>query len=267
MGKQECNHYWDEIGKGSAFANPDGAFIDSSIAISTQITVRREVQGSLAQWPSVDIPVKNEAFAVPKGYNAPQQVHITQGDYEGKAGIISMTNYTFYKYKSGYIHHCLLEGLECNTRYYYRFGNGDSSRELWFDTPPKVEPDAPYKSGIIAVTKLIISMRTVFESWFIHYKVDIVFAGHVHAYESSYRFSNIHHNITSGYRYPVAMDTPHWRYKMEHVLSITGIVMKMARKCQLTHSYCITNIVLDEGHMTLVNRHQFEKKKTEEALP
>lgn len=26
------------------------------------------------EWPSVDIPLDNEAFAVPKGYNAPQQV-------------------------------------------------------------------------------------------------------------------------------------------------------------------------------------------------
>lgn len=67
-------------------------------------------------------------------------MHITQGDYDGKAVIISwvtpeapgpskvqygtsdkdyqfsaegtMTNYTFYKYKSGYIHHCLVDGLE-----------------------------------------------------------------------------------------------------------------------------------------------------------
>lgn len=67
-------------------------------------------------------------------------MHITQGDYDGKAVIISwvtteepghshiqygtsenkfqtseegtVTNYTFHKYKSGYIHHCLIEGLE-----------------------------------------------------------------------------------------------------------------------------------------------------------
>jgi len=32
------------------------------------------------------------------------------------------------------------------------------------------------------------SMRAVFESWFVHYKVDIVFAGHVHAYERSVLF-------------------------------------------------------------------------------
>jgi hypothetical protein len=24
----------------------------------------------------------------------------------------TVTNYTFYKYKSGYIHHCLVDGLE-----------------------------------------------------------------------------------------------------------------------------------------------------------
>lgn len=29
------------------------------------------------------------------------------------------------------------------------------------------------------------SMRSVFENWFVQYKVDFVFAGHVHAYERS----------------------------------------------------------------------------------
>lgn len=67
-------------------------------------------------------------------------MHITQGDYDGKAVIISwitpdepgssqvryglsegkydftaegtVTNYTFYNYKSGYIHQCLVTGLQ-----------------------------------------------------------------------------------------------------------------------------------------------------------
>ena len=72
--------------------------------------------------------------------NTSLQVHITQGDYDGRAVIISwvtadepgtskvqygtsekkyefsaegtITNYTFYEYKSGYIHHCHVDGLE-----------------------------------------------------------------------------------------------------------------------------------------------------------
>ena len=47
------------------------------------------------------------------------------------------------------------------------------------------------------------SMRVVFESWFCHYKVDIIFAGHVHAYERSYRISNIKYNASSGSSNPV----------------------------------------------------------------
>uniref|UniRef100_A0A7C9DMG7 acid phosphatase n=1 Tax=Opuntia streptacantha TaxID=393608 RepID=A0A7C9DMG7_OPUST len=47
------------------------------------------------------------------------------------------------------------------------------------------------------------SMRSAFESWFVEYKVDLIFAGHVHAYERSYRISNIHYNISNGDRYPV----------------------------------------------------------------
>jgi hypothetical protein len=67
-------------------------------------------------------------------------VHITQGDYDGRAVIITwvtpdepgsshvqfgtsennfqasaegtVSNYTLGKYKSGYIHHCLVDGLE-----------------------------------------------------------------------------------------------------------------------------------------------------------
>jgi hypothetical protein len=129
------------------------------------------------EYPSTDIPLESEWFAVPNGYNAPQQVHITQGDYNGKAVIVSwvtvaepgtsevlygknehqydqrvegtVTNYTFYDYKSGYIHHCLVDGLEYNTKYYYKIGSGDSAREFWFETPPAIDPDASYTFGII----------------------------------------------------------------------------------------------------------------------
>ncbi|XP_066372086.1 phosphoenolpyruvate phosphatase-like isoform X2 [Miscanthus floridulus] len=128
------------------------------------------------EFPSTDIPLDSEWFAIPKGYNAPQQVHITQGDYDGKAIIVSWvtpeepgpsevfygkekqydqkaegttTNYTFYDYKSGYIHHCLVDGLEYNTKYYYKIGSGDSAREFWFETPPAIDPDASYTFGII----------------------------------------------------------------------------------------------------------------------
>lgn len=342
------------------------------------------------QFPSTDIPLDNEVFAVPQGYNAPQQVHITQGDYDGKAVIVSWvtteergpsevfygtsekqydrlakgesTNYTFYNYMSGFIHHCLIDGLEYNTKYYYKIGSGAIAREFSFWTPPIIHPDAPYKFGIIgdlgqtynslstlnhylqskgqtvlfvgdlsyadnyklndgirwdtwgrfnerssayqpwiwtvgnheiefrpdlgetlpfkpfmhryttpykasrsssplwyairrASAHIIVlssyspfvkytpqwtwlkqelkrvdrektpwlivlmhvplynsndahfmegeSMRAAFERWFVRYKVDIIFAGHVHAYERSYRVSNIHYNVSSGERYPL----------------------------------------------------------------
>ncbi|MBA0626451.1 hypothetical protein Godav_004117 [Gossypium davidsonii] len=343
------------------------------------------------KWQSFDIPLDHKVLAIPNGYNAPQQVHITQGDYDGKAVMISwvtadkpgssrvqygtfekkydfkadgtVANYTFYNYKSGYIHHCLVDGLEYETEYYYKIGEGHSSREFWFQTPPKIDPDSPFTFGIIgdlgqtynslstlehymqsggqtvlflgdlsyadryqyndvgirwdswgrfiersaayqpwiwsagnheieympdvgevlpfksflhrfstphlasrsnnplwyairrASAHIIVlssysphvkytpqwlwlrdelkrvdrrktpwliilmhvpiynsnqahfmegeSMRAVFERWFVRHRVDFIFAGHVHAYERSYRISNIRYNVSSGYRYPV----------------------------------------------------------------
>ncbi|KAJ4881326.1 Bifunctional purple acid phosphatase 26 [Raphanus sativus] len=344
-----------------------------------------------SEWPAVDIPLDHPVFKVPKGYNAPQQVHITQGDYDGKAVIISWvtpdepgsstvhygtvqgkydfvaqgthSNYTFYNYKSGYTHHCLVSGLQYDTKYYYKIESGESSREFWFVTPPHLHPDASYKFGIIgdlgqtfnslstlehymrsgaqavlflgdlsyadryqyndvgirwdtwgrfverstayqpwlwsagnheidympymgevtpfknyleryttpylaskssdplwyavrrASAHIIVlssyspfvkytpqwrwldeefkrvdrektpwlivlmhapiynsneahfkegeSMRAAFEDWFVEYRVDVIFAGHVHAYERSYRVSNVRYNVSSGDRFPV----------------------------------------------------------------
>lgn len=39
--------------------------------------------------------------------------------------------------------------IQYDTKYYYKIGSGDSAREFWFQTPPKIDPDAPYKFGII----------------------------------------------------------------------------------------------------------------------
>ncbi|ONK75734.1 uncharacterized protein A4U43_C03F19980 [Asparagus officinalis] len=126
---------------------------------------------------SIDMPLDSDVFRVPPGYNAPQQVHITQGDLRGTAIIISwvtqdergsskvlygtsedslefsskgrVTRYTFYNYTSGFIHHCTLQKLKHNTKYYYEVGIDHSPRRFWFITPPEVGPDVPYTFGII----------------------------------------------------------------------------------------------------------------------
>ncbi|KNA12077.1 hypothetical protein SOVF_128840 [Spinacia oleracea] len=46
-------------------------------------------------------------------------------------------------------------------------------------------------------------MRVLYEAYFVKYKVDVVFAGHVHAYERSERISNIAYNISNGVCVPV----------------------------------------------------------------
>ncbi|KAH9326893.1 hypothetical protein KI387_007071, partial [Taxus chinensis] len=126
---------------------------------------------------SMDMPMDSDAFTIPQGYNAPQQVHITQGDHVGKGVIISwvtpsepgsstvlygteesmynysangiVTSYKYYNYTSGYIHHCTLENLKYDTRYFYKIGLGNTTREFSFSTPPRLGPDVPYTSGII----------------------------------------------------------------------------------------------------------------------
>ncbi|WZZ85579.1 hypothetical protein YC2023_114158 [Brassica napus] len=126
---------------------------------------------------TVDMPLDSDVFRFPPGYNAPQQVHITQGDVEGKAVIVSWVTqeapgsdavlywkensskklkaygksktYKFYNYTSGHIHHCTIRNLEYDTKYYYVVGVGQTEREFYFFTPPEVGPDVPYTFGLI----------------------------------------------------------------------------------------------------------------------
>ncbi|KAJ4702028.1 Purple acid phosphatase [Melia azedarach] len=126
---------------------------------------------------SLDMPLDSDVFRVPPGYNAPQQVHITQGDHGGKGVLVSwvtpdepgsntvrywaensthkqeaegiVLTYKFYNYTSGYIHHCTINALEYDTKYYYEVGIGNATRQFWFTTPPTVGPDVPYTFGVI----------------------------------------------------------------------------------------------------------------------
>lgn len=126
---------------------------------------------------TIDMPLNSDVFRVPPGYNAPQQVHITQGDLVGKGVIISwvtpdepgsntvlywtktdkqkssaegkVLTYKFYNYTSGYIHHCTIKNLKYDTKYYYKVGVGNTVRQFWFRTPPEVGPDVPYTFGLI----------------------------------------------------------------------------------------------------------------------
>ncbi|GAB2225122.1 hypothetical protein Droror1_Dr00005910 [Drosera rotundifolia] len=126
---------------------------------------------------SEDMPLDSDTFYVPPGRNAPQQVHITQGDHDGRAVLVSwvtpeqpgshevvywkadggelqsalgiITRYKYFNYTSGFIHHSTITNLDYNTKYYYRVGTGKTARTFWFTTPPPVGPDAPYTFGLI----------------------------------------------------------------------------------------------------------------------
>ncbi|KAK1369552.1 Purple acid phosphatase [Heracleum sosnowskyi] len=126
---------------------------------------------------TIDMPLDSDVFKVPPGYNAPQQVHITQGDDVGRGVIVSwvtmdepgsntllywsanskqinkargrISTYKFYNYASGYIHHCTIHNLEYDTKYYYEVGIGHTRRTFWFITPPAVGLDVPYTFGLI----------------------------------------------------------------------------------------------------------------------
>ncbi|XP_057459499.1 purple acid phosphatase 5-like [Actinidia eriantha] len=125
--------------------------------------------------PSIDMPVGS--FPPPTGNNAPEQVHITQGDHVGRGVIISwvtpllkhpnvvtyweaegkhkrrahstITSYRYYNYSSGYIHHATIRNLKYDTRYFYELGTHHVTRRFSFTTPPKVGPDVPYTFGVM----------------------------------------------------------------------------------------------------------------------
>ncbi|KAF3435762.1 hypothetical protein FNV43_RR22854 [Rhamnella rubrinervis] len=72
-------------------------------------------------WKTDNMPLDSGVFEVPPGYNAPQQVHITQGDHVGKAVIVSWVT----------------------------VDEPGSKRMFWFITPLEVGPDVPYTFGLI----------------------------------------------------------------------------------------------------------------------
>ncbi|CAN7082409.1 unnamed protein product [Brassica oleracea var. botrytis] len=112
-----------------------------------------------------------------------ERVHLTQGDHDGRAMIVSWvtplnlagtnvvtywiagnssdvkpakkkahgstSSYRFYDYTSGFLHHATIKGLEYDTKYIYEVGTAKSVRQFHFTTPPKVGPDVPYTFGII----------------------------------------------------------------------------------------------------------------------
>ncbi|XP_030499685.2 purple acid phosphatase 5-like [Cannabis sativa] len=131
--------------------------------------------------PSMDMPL--ETLPPPSGFNAPEQVHITQGDQQGRSVIISWvtplrgypyvkyweqghhhndhnhnhkhmaraitTSYTYYNYTSGFIHHATIKRLKYDTLYSYELGYGSVTRRFSFKTPPPLGPDVPYTFGVI----------------------------------------------------------------------------------------------------------------------
>ncbi|CAK9142057.1 unnamed protein product [Ilex paraguariensis] len=169
---------------------------------------------------TIDMPLHSDVFRAPPHYNAPQQVHITQGDHVGKAVIVSwvtmngpgsdtvvywsenskqknkakgmVTTYKFHNYTSGYIHHCTIMNLKFNTKYYYEVGIGRTARTFWFITPPQVGPDVPYTFGLMGDLGQSYDSNTTLT----HYELNptkgkaVLFVGDL-SYADNYDYNNV----------------------------------------------------------------------------
>ncbi|KAM3262148.1 hypothetical protein ACQJBY_052695 [Aegilops geniculata] len=151
-------------------------FLLAAHAASAAAGVTSPYRRSLQMLPVM--PLDADVFRQPPGHNAPEQVHITQGDLTGRAMTVSwvtpehpgsnvvryglaadnlnltaegtVQRYTWGgTYQSPYIHHATITGLDHATVYHYAVGYGYTVRSFSFKTPPKPGPDAPIKFGLI----------------------------------------------------------------------------------------------------------------------
>ncbi|CAA2955436.1 purple acid phosphatase 5 [Olea europaea subsp. europaea] len=166
---------------------------------------------------SVDLPL--ELFPSPLGFNAPEQVHITQGDRVGRSMIISwvtpikpypnevtywedingkhghkhkisakITSYRYYNYTSGFIHHATVRRLKYDTKYIYELGKHNTTRRFHFTTPPQVGPDVPYTFGVMGDLGQTYDSNQTFEHYVANRKGQaVLFLGDL-SYADDYEF-------------------------------------------------------------------------------
>ncbi|KAL0338873.1 UNVERIFIED_CONTAM: Purple acid phosphatase 6 [Sesamum angustifolium] len=106
-------------------------------------------------YASLDMPIHH--FPSPPGLNAPEQVHITQGDHEGRSMIVSWVTplhrspnvVRYWEAKAILMTTSTLVLGPPPTEYIYELGKHNETRRFSFTTPPKVGPDVPYTFGVI----------------------------------------------------------------------------------------------------------------------
>ncbi|XP_073289854.1 purple acid phosphatase 5-like [Primulina huaijiensis] len=147
--------------------------------LHVSVTCNAGITSKYVRKPHASVDMPPEHFPSPAIFNAPEQVHITQGDHEGRGVIVSWvtplhknpnvvtyweaegehrrrlkvhaatSSYRYYNYTSGFIHHATLRKLKYDTRYIYELGKHNAARKFSFTTPPKVGPDVPYTFGVM----------------------------------------------------------------------------------------------------------------------